>query len=604
MRTVVLSAVLCLLVVATPVVAQDSFEFRTDFEGGQEFRYQMTAVSLVHAPTGEPQTSKTQATYTYEIVSADEHEFTLRSRLDEYSVVLPDGQTFEIPAAILEVVRSIEVTYDRQWNVVAVRGFGRFVKDLFRQADLPGELGTILGEGLETILGPMAKAFVEQSSGQSIQKRLFDQGTVRVGDEWKTAMETALTRTEMSGEVTSIGSHGGRRVCRTLETVDMEYVGFMKIFGYEKVETRSETAYLAIGLPLKATIRSESRMAAGVKVVTEIETHLVVGTGTETPEEGPTTLEGLRAQLESAMDEGDIETAVRAATKITELTPKDADAWFTLAELVESQGMEEASDGTTPHAALLFIEAGKAFRKFAKLAIPERLEERQGFAAYVYYNEACGHALTGSPAKAVKSLGRAIEAGFTDLEHIQSDPDLDSLRDREDFKALIEAVPGMATEGAREEVAKLLAENETFEFDFELQTIDDQTVRLSDLRGKVVIVDFWGTWCPPCRREIPHFVALHKQYKDAGLAIVGLNYEGVEADEARTKIAEFAKANGIEYPCLLGDEKTRDQVPNFEGYPTTLFIDRTGKVRLKVVGYHEKPFLEAAVQALLEEKVD
>lgn len=118
-------------------------------------------------------------------------------------------------------------------------------------------------------------------------------------------------------------------------------------------------------------------------------------------------------------------------------------------------------------------------------------------------------------------------------------------------------------------------------------------------------MDIWGTWCPPCRAEIPHFVELKKKYGDKGLEIVGLNYEGngIPDDEARRTIKEFAAEHNINYTLALGDETTREKVPNFEGYPTTLFIDRQGKVRAKIVGFDPSGVgqMEELIVTLLDE---
>lgn len=151
------------------------------------------------------------------------------------------------------------------------------------------------------------------------------------------------------------------------------------------------------------------------------------------------------------------------------------------------------------------------------------------------------------------------------------------------------------------EVKQDIAAQEPFEFDFDLLSTAGQTVKLADFKGKVLIVDFWGTWCPPCRQEIPHFVELLKNHRGAGLEIVGINYERGDPAEFNELINTFAKENSVTYPCLLGDKATQNRVPNLEGFPTTLFIDRSGKVRLQIVGYHPYDHLEIIVQTLLSE---
>ena len=100
-------------------------------------------------------------------------------------------------------------------------------------------------------------------------------------------------------------------------------------------------------------------------------------------------------------------------------------------------------------------------------------------------------------------------------------------------------------------------------------------------------------------------VDLAKDYKGKGLEIVGLNYnEEGSPDVVKKTIKAFLDENKASYRCFVGDEKTQMLVPDFEGYPTTLFIDRAGKVRLKVVGYHEKEVLEEIVKTLLADKAE
>jgi thiol-disulfide isomerase/thioredoxin len=152
-------------------------------------------------------------------------------------------------------------------------------------------------------------------------------------------------------------------------------------------------------------------------------------------------------------------------------------------------------------------------------------------------------------------------------------------------------------------VAQLLAENEPFDFDFDLDDVNGNHLSKGDFDGKVLIVDLWGTWCPPCRAEVPHFVALYRQYADQGLQVIGMNDEqrgGVET-EARI-VRKYCKDYDVDYPCAIITRAIKRQVPDYGSFPTTLFIDRAGKVRLKLLGYHDLPILQAAVEALLKEQ--
>ena len=106
---------------------------------------------------------------------------------------------------------------------------------------------------------------------------------------------------------------------------------------------------------------------------------------------------------------------------------------------------------------------------------------------------------------------------------------------------------------------------------------------------------------PPCREEVKVLVKLQNAYKGAGLEVVGMNFEGTPIKEAKTTVQKFVKDNGINYTCLLGVDKIKEQLPTFTAYPTLVFLDRTGHVRLDRLGYHPYEVLEAIVTTLLEE---
>jgi thiol-disulfide isomerase/thioredoxin len=220
----------------------------------------------------------------------------------------------------------------------------------------------------------------------------------------------------------------------------------------------------------------------------------------------------------------------------------------------------------------------------------------------VYYNGACAQSLGGKPEDAKTTLAKAVELGFSDLNAIKTDEDLAAVRALAGFDQQLEAWSALIQEALAKQARAVLAAGESFPFDFALADLAGQNISLASYQGKVLIVDIWGTWCPPCRAEIPSFVKLQTEYGPQGLQIVGLNYEN-NPDEAAAKegVQKFMQDNGMNYPCALGTEEIQRQVPNFEGFPTTLFIDRSGKVRAKVVGAHDYAFLEAIVKILLEE---
>ena len=132
--------------------------------------------------------------------------------------------------------------------------------------------------------------------------------------------------------------------------------------------------------------------------------------------------------------------------------------------------------------------------------------------------------------------------------------------------------------------------------DFSLPNLKGETVRLKDFRGKVVILDFWATWCGPCRMEIPHFQELVKRHKQRGLVVVG-----VAMDEPGAEVVKpFVKKSGIEYVVLLGDTYTANRYGGVNALPTTFVIDRQGRVIKKYVGYRSLESFEEDLAPLLE----
>src|SRR5260221_9610151 len=110
--------------------------------------------------------------------------------------------------------------------------------------------------------------------------------------------------------------------------------------------------------------------------------------------------------------------------------------------------------------------------------------------------------------------------------------------------------------------------------DFELPALDGKRLKLSDLRGKAVLLNFWATYCGPCKIEMPWFVELQKEYGPQGFQIVG-----VAMDDASTEdIAKFAKEMGVNYPILLGQESVGQSYGGVSVLPTTFFLDRDGQL--------------------------
>src|SRR5277367_486717 len=130
---------------------------------------------------------------------------------------------------------------------------------------------------------------------------------------------------------------------------------------------------------------------------------------------------------------------------------------------------------------------------------------------------------------------------------------------------------------------------------WELQDLDGKTVRSSDFKGKVLILDFWATWCPPCRAEIPGFIELQKKYSAQGLAVVGVSVDQASADTVKS----FAQKMGMNYPVVLADAKITAAYGGIDGLPTTFIIDRAGRIVKQHLGFTEKSEVEAEIKPLL-----
>lgn len=135
--------------------------------------------------------------------------------------------------------------------------------------------------------------------------------------------------------------------------------------------------------------------------------------------------------------------------------------------------------------------------------------------------------------------------------------------------------------------------------DFSLASLDGNTLKLSDFHGKAVLLNFWATWCEPCKVEMPWFVELQKKYGPQGLQILG-----VAMDDASPKeISDFAKKMGVNYPIVIGKEAVGDQYGGLPYLPSTFYIDRDGKVVDRVYGLISRSEIEADIQKALGSQV-
>ena len=129
--------------------------------------------------------------------------------------------------------------------------------------------------------------------------------------------------------------------------------------------------------------------------------------------------------------------------------------------------------------------------------------------------------------------------------------------------------------------------------EFTLTDMNGRQVSLADFRGKVVVLDFWATWCPPCKREIPDFIELQSQYGSKGVQIIGIGLDEPE------KLKAFAISHGMNYSVLMGTEDIAIKYGGISGIPTTFIIDRSGKIVNRFEGFRSKDVFEGEIRPLV-----
>lgn len=314
--------------------------------------------------------------------------------------------------------------------------------------------------------------------------------------------------------------------------------------------------------------------------------------------EDPKSVASMLQQANARATNGDVPGAIGVLEAALKKEPKNRDAVRFLAALCLDLGnsLEPPKNAAPLHRA---AELARQLRDSHKdLNEPEKFLIRESL-----YMDARISTYDGQSVQGLKSLTEAVEAGFSKAVFLREDSIIAPLRNDPSFAGLQAKVEANAIEAAKLSAKTRLAANKPFDFGFSLPTTDGKTVSLADFKGKVVMADFWGTWCAPCVKEIPHLIELSKKYQDKGLQVVGLTFERVPPEEVRIKVEDFVKEKKIPYPCLLGNDKVMEQVKDFEGFPTTLFIDRTGKVRARVQGFDPEMVqeLDELLQILLAE---
>jgi thiol-disulfide isomerase/thioredoxin len=213
-----------------------------------------------------------------------------------------------------------------------------------------------------------------------------------------------------------------------------------------------------------------------------------------------------------------------------------------------------------------------------------------------------GYAIRHNQEQAFASLGKAVDVGFGDFDMILKDPLINRLENHGAIEELVGDLKVRYKRAVADWSRTVLAEFQRYQFNFDVADIEGGRLRNADFGGKIIVLDMWATWCPPCRKGIPHYIELQKNYGSQGVAVFGVSMDNPQdPNSALTTVKDFVDAQKLNYPCALGDQSFARQVPGKQVLPTTIFIDQYSNVRYIARGFHDYAKIEAITKALASE---
>lgn len=324
------------------------------------------------------------------------------------------------------------------------------------------------------------------------------------------------------------------------------------------------------------------------------------------PEE-PLRPEDVERQIRIAMralERGDPGRAGPLLDRILALEPANREALYGRAAVA----MEQLQHATQPaDRAAVLQRAGSAARALRRTY--ERPNKRElDLLARVFYEEVRAATDEGQFDRAAQVLREVHDTGFEPLSRIEADPALAKLRESPAYHSLVADLDAADLFKARDRIQDRVDRPTGVTFDFQIKDLGGKPLSLAEYRGKVLLVDVWGTWCKPCQEALPGLVQLYFKHKRRGFDIVGLDYEqnAPDPETARQYVQRFVKESGIPYRIAMLDDDLQDKLPEPHVYPTTLLYDRAGRVRLVLNGGGKEALetLDDAIRVLLAEPAD
>ena len=134
--------------------------------------------------------------------------------------------------------------------------------------------------------------------------------------------------------------------------------------------------------------------------------------------------------------------------------------------------------------------------------------------------------------------------------------------------------------------------------DFYWTGVNGELVNFKKIHKKITIINFWATWCSPCRKEIPDLISINSEYASKGVRVIGISTD--KGGKVIADVSDFVKAHKIDYPIIIDNGKLSDAFGNIRGLPTTFFIDEEGKIAKKFMGIKTKDFFVAQIEDLMK----
>lgn len=213
------------------------------------------------------------------------------------------------------------------------------------------------------------------------------------------------------------------------------------------------------------------------------------------------------------------------------------------------------------------------------------------------------HAVEGEQKLALVAIKDAYEFGFSEFDQLRSDELLARMSDQKTFRSYLDQLEDAYLIKVKKWSKQAIAEFQPFQFEFHVDSVEGGSFNNDSFDDQVLVVDFWATWCPPCRKGIPHFIELQNELGPEGVQVVGISMDSPEDPESSVEtVRDFMDENSFTYPCGMGTNDLSERIPGDMKLPTTLFLDRLGNVRYIANGYHDFTQLAAIAETLAEEE--